>query len=411
MTHFLLLLAAQDLFRPEPPEELRRRISSDPRRLDLRLDADFEPVASSRSPARFELPLEGEFVWNAFDLKENYRKLLSKNVREEILESILDRLVDELTDSSMTLLCQVSPTTCDSLKHYRLTTNDQMAMDLDLTRSVEEKSGDTQGSIVASAIKSCLKERRRKGDSLSEALKHCRESGGAVRSLAGSSEKRYDLLSDVGRSAGLDDSSQGLLRRLGANRSVEGGTLRETGPEKAVVSEYATLRREYAGAWERATAGKGGEEALIPPGVPPVTDDEIQSILDAPPAQRRAMIASLASAAALVELTRRVHEAERALETASYSPNADEETRQRLARDRERLRSELDRLVEEHDRERLYRDALRRVRSAAEEERRERLERVAEAEALRLRERRLEPTTGKWGTDCPGCGRHPSAEK
>ena len=144
-------------------------------------------------------------------------------------------------------------------------------------------------------------------------------------------------------------------------------------------------------------------KTLTPEGVPRITRVELTNIREAPPGRRRAMIAAMASAAALVDMTRKVHEVERVLESASTSPNADEEMKKRLQKERDTLRAELKRLGEEHDRQRLFRSTVLNVLAEAERDRRNRIHQAATTHARRQSLRRTRSTTGRWGRDCPGC--------
>lgn len=403
----VLLLSLQDLLQTSTDAPTSAR-PVDRSRLDLRLPAAYQPATGNGTETRFTLSMEGDFAWNGFEPRENFRKLLSKNVRDEVLDSILDALVGRLNRSSITLLCQISPTTCDSLKHYRTTTNSELAMDLDLTRSIEEKSGDTAGTIAAGALKACLQERRRKGDSLSEALRHCRKPD-TVSNLEGKPVSTLDLLSEVSRLLNLDAETSGRISALVGNRTVGQGSLTDSTRRNSMAPVYQEIWKEYRDSWnEPATEGAAKR---TPSRAPPVTSEEYRRIRETPEPRRTSIIESLTSAASLLELTRRVQEAERALETAGQAPGADEATRTRLEQERRILRAELARLVEEEDRLDRYRDTLRQALTAAEWDHQDRLQKVLQADAQNRGRVRTTATTQAWDTPCPSCGQHESSTK
>lgn len=82
-------------------------------------------------------------------------------MREEFLGGALSSLQSELTGSALVLACYASPTVCDAIKHYRVTANTMLGMELDACRAVEWALDDVHRRTRARAIKECLDEKAR----------------------------------------------------------------------------------------------------------------------------------------------------------------------------------------------------------------------------------------------------------
>ena len=295
----------------------------------------------------------------------------------------------------MTLLCQISPTTCDNLKHFRLTSRQQMKMNQDLVHAVERRNGDTPGALLAGAIKSCLHERRRRGDTLSEAVRNCAGKNGFIRTLAGEAAEKYDLGADLSLTLDLDEKTAGVVSRVTGKRNVSEGTLQDEFRPATLVNEYRTLRDQHLETWTRTI-----EEPEIAQPLP-FSPSDLQTLRNVSPASRRTLLNSLASSRALVDLTRQVHDVERVLESAMQSPHADEEMRRRLTHEKERLSSELRRLVEEHEREKEHRSLLLKVLEEAENDQFRRINPVLQRQARERHFRRNRAAERPVSAACP----------
>src|SRR5213594_3831722 len=123
MTILLLLLLLS-------PQDALQRASKAPKsefvarrdRLDLRLGPVLDPARCSITPGKVsvDLKIAPDFACGSFDLSAGYRSLFSKSVREEMLGALVDTARAELAGSAMVLACQMSPTLCDALKHYKI---------------------------------------------------------------------------------------------------------------------------------------------------------------------------------------------------------------------------------------------------------------------------------------------------
>src|SRR5205085_999886 len=102
--------------------------------------------------------------------------------------------------SALVLACYASPTVCDAIKHYRISANSMLGMELDSCRSLEQSLAGVQRQSQARAIKECLDEKARQGVPLDEAQKACRKSPElrrtAVRSVA-AAQALADLVAEA----------------------------------------------------------------------------------------------------------------------------------------------------------------------------------------------------------------------
>ncbi len=333
----LLLLAPQDLI--ERDYALRRRL---PPRVEL-CDA---------KPQRASLELGGnpglDFACGSFDPKMNFRALFDRNVREEFLGGLLSSLQSELAGSALVLACYASPTVCDAIKHYRVTANAMLGMELDACRAVEEAIDDPLRRTRARAIKECLDEKAARGMPLDAAQRECLGAS-RVRGLDGKPVVEIDLLKELGLSEPLIPS---LKLGPSAIRVEARGT--------EVAEAYEARRRKALEAWE---AGVKDPAKAPLEGLGPVTRAELGqvSLMDEP--RRDSVVQSLASAKAMADLVREAHEVERALEAREFT--AAPEVRAELERRRAVLRSEIARLMEQFEAERRLNAAVAEAQAAA----------------------------------------------
>ena len=369
MISALLLLAAQDLFERE--QTLRRRLSPGIEHKDLK-----------PRRAGIELDVAPDFACGNFDLKATFKTLFDRNVKEEFLGGALSAVKSELAGSALVLACYASPTVCDAIKHYRVSANSMLGMELDTCRAVEQAMDGVQQRSQARAIKDCLDAKAREGMTLDAARRACRSTA-QVRGLDGKAVKEIDLLKDLG----LSDALVAPLK-MGA------GTLRAEARATSVIESYEAKRRDALGAWDAAFKDPGRAETSKLGGV---TRLELSRIAAMEPARREVVARSVASASALAELVREAHEAERALESAELLANP--ELRGELERRRAQLRNEITRLVERFEMERRVDAAVDAAVAAAAAEvagkARERLAPRREEEAGRAAIEQMKP----WGCE------------
>lgn len=348
MSALLLALLSQDLL--ERDRALRRTLPP-------------APVLSTSRPARaaIDAALKPDVGCGGFDVKASVRSLFDRNVREEFLGGALKSLERELAGSALVLACYASPTVCDAIKHYRVSANGMLGMELDACRALEEGLGDERRRSQARAVKECLDERAARGEPIDAARRAC---AGAeeLRGFDGRKTAEIDLLKDLG----LDE---GLVAPL----KLGPGRLKAEVKGTAVAEAYETKRKAAEESWRASLA----DPAKAPPGE--LSRAELARVAAMEPARREAALRSVSAAQALAELVREAHDAERALEAAEVV--ADPEVREELSRRRSMLRSEIGRLGERFEAERRVGAALEAAAGAAAAE-------VADKARQRLAERR-----------------------
>lgn len=350
MSLLVALALAQDLFERE--RALRRALPPTPdlstsRPLRARVDAELRP----------------DIGCGGFDPKASFRSLFDRHVKEEFLGGALKALEAELAGSALVLACYASPTVCDAIKHYRVSANETLGMELGACEALEGALGDERRRSQARAVKECLDERAARGEALDRARQAC-QGASELRGFDGRKTKEIDLLRELGLGEGLV-----APLRLGP------GKVKAEASATAVAEAYESKRRAAEEAWRAALASP---ESPAPGDVSRV---ELARLAAMAPAGREAALRSVAAAQALAELTREAHDAERALEAAELV--AAPEIREELARRRAVLRAELGRLGERFEAERRVSAALGAAAAAAEAE-------VAERARERLAPRRAE---------------------
>jgi len=331
----LALLASQDLI--ERDQELRRRL---PPGLQLK---DVKPVRAS-----IDLGVGPDLGCGSFDLKASFKSLFTKNIKEEFLGGGLSAVRSELAGSALVLACYASPTVCDAIKHYRITANSMLGMELDGCRALERSLDGVQRESQARAIKECLDGKAREGMALDEAQKACLRAP-ELRGLDGRPVREIDLNRDLG----LPDTLVPPLK-------IGPGTLRAESRGTAVPERYEEKRKEKADLWNAALRdpGKASLDALGP-----VSRDELGRIAAMEPSLRDTAVRSVSAAQALAEVVAEAQTAERALESGELL--AAPEVRRELERRRVQLRNEIGRLTETFETERRVNAAIGEAQAAA----------------------------------------------
>jgi len=387
--------ATKDLF---PIDSVKAR-----GRLDLRLGPSLDQGKCTILPTKVsaELKVVPDFACGTFDVSAGFKSTFTKAFREELLGSLLTSARAEISGSAMVLACQMSPTLCDAMKHYKIVAADSLALQFGQCRAVESGASGVSDGLRARAIKQCLAELQKEGFTLDEALHRC-QSSRHLRGLAGGEVEEINLVKEVTKVLKLPSDAEGLLMEILGDAVYREGGRSGAIHIRPISGLFERLRLEFEVSWSRAAADppRAKDEKLVPVGAPPATAFEVQRMALMPEAERRIAIASLASSLSLQETSRRLGEAQAALEAAA-SVAADPALERRLTEESRRLETEFRRLREDYELSELV--ARARLRTDGE---------VRSAEAKSFR-RATEPwrrgasaeaagrATAPWGSGCP----------
>ena len=334
--------ATKDLF---PIDSVRAR-----GRLDLRIGPSLEAGRCTILPAKVsaELKIMPDFACGRFDISASYRSTFTKAFREELLGSLIASARVEIAGSAMVLACQMSPTLCDAMKHYKIVASESLALQFGQCRSLESGASGIADGLRARAVKQCLAELQAEGFTLDEALHRC-QSSRHLRGLLGGKVEEINLVKEVTTALKLPPDAEGILMEI-----LGDAAWREKGRRavhiRPIAAMFERLRLEFEVSWTKAAADptRAGNEKLVPAGAPPATPFEVQRIAHLPEGERRIVIASLASSLSLQETSRRLGEAQAALESAaSIAP--DPALERKLTEESRRLDLEFRRLREEYE--------------------------------------------------------------
>lgn len=391
-----LAVLAQDLFqRPDPD------------RLDLRLAPCVEAPRRAATGVSASLDLGGALACGKFDLGSSFRAQFDRQVGEEFLQSALGAVESELASDALVLACQLSPTICDAIKHYRLTASTLLSLQQGQCRSLEEVVSGASQKIRAQAILACVEERRKAGDSLDRALERCQEAQG-VRDLSGRETREIDVIRETSRFLKLDGELDELLRAVGQPVKIGGNAISADLNLDGLGRIYAQTREGFENRWRELilTHAQGKSltpemlRTLTPRGASPIRSAEVARLATMPEERREAVIRSLSTAAAYLDLAERIEEVEKRIQAVDGSPTS-QEMGPILAKEREWLRAERDRLDERVRRQSFYNDAMVRALGALDAD----LDRAFRARLAPARDaavtRRAFADTKPWG----GCGK------
>jgi hypothetical protein len=320
-------------------------------RIDLRIGPSLDTSRCTIVPAKVsaEVKVVPDFACGRFDVSASYKSTFSKAFREELLGSLIASARVEIAGSAMVLACQMSPTLCDAMKHYKIVAGEALALQFGQCRAVESSASGIFDGLRARAIKQCLAELQAGGLTLDEAMHRC-QSSRHLRGLLGGKVEEINLVKEVTKALKLPRDAEGILMEI-----LGDAAWRESGRNGAIHIRpigalFERLRLEFEVSWSRAAAdpAKSKDEKLVPPGAPPATSFEVQRIAGLPEGERRLVIASLASSLSLQETSRRMGEAQAALEAAA-SVAQDPALEKRLADESRRLEAEFRRLKEEYE--------------------------------------------------------------
>jgi len=348
---------AQDLFQrsgsssPVTTSEYRGRD-----RLDLQLSADATKLVGAQDAGSSRFGVSGyidyDFACGRFDIRSNLRQLLSKEAREDFLEDIVDGLLGQLVHNTLVLVCETSPTVCQALQHYRISANAMLGMQYDWCQAVESAVDDANRDMRAKAIKDCIEQKRSQGKTLDQAREEC-ENPDKIRGLDGRLVREIDVLEEIRRAFNLPRVDQDILVQLlsSLRYSPRGGQgeIRAT----AALDRHRELVEQYRRAWDRAIQrGAPTDEelaALSPDRASRVTAIEVADIAALSQGRREVVVRSIASSAALFQLSLEIGKVVKLLDAARKHPTADQGFVRRLEKEREDLERQLAELARLHE--------------------------------------------------------------
>jgi len=396
---------AQDLFQRGAPA-VGKKPDADFDRLELRLPPRLE--MPSRPSAEISASVEwgGNFACGGFDLRKSFRSQFDKQIGEEFLSSALEAVEGELVSDALVLACQLSPTICDAIKHYRLTASAMLALQQGQCQSIEETLSGTSQKIRARSILACLQEQQAHGATLDRAMEECRKARG-VRDLSGKEVPEMEVLGELTRFLKLEDKLGDFLREIGQPIKLGGTTASLQINLGGVGAAYNRTREDLESKWREAVQScKDGKtparevlEKLIPPGRAALRGGEVASLAALPEERRETVIRSLATAGAFLELAHKLEELEKRIQAAESSPTS-EELGLLLEKQRDWIHSELRRLEESYRRQTIYNDALARTLRLLDVELDHAFESRFEQTREEVREKKATNEARTWG-GCP----------
>jgi len=367
---FLVLAAGTPVRAQDVPKLRKESLDAEARvgrdRLDLRLSPPGLPTLTEEDRKRaslgFRTDLDADFACGRFDIKASFQSIFSKHAREEFLDATVGSLEGMLVGNTMELLCETSPTLCQLIQHYRMATNAMLTMEYDRCRAIEGAVDNAQKRIAASALKSCMEAEAARGVPLDEAQRKCQQSD-SVRGLMGDKVAKFDMVDELTKQFGLKAEDAAALKKTGQDLTYDGKRISGVADAASMTRRYDELRTGYADAWSDAVDLAGRGEAppaeqtakLLPAGSPVVTTRELEEIAALPPFERKAVIDSVAGAAALLAFTAEIQKVEQILEAARQLPKVD---REEIGTRLERLRAERARITERFEQEARLRKAL-----------------------------------------------------
>jgi len=370
VTTLILILCAQDLFeRSGQRPRSETRVSPD--RLDLRAGPRVDGTGTVR-PATVALNLDiaPDLGCGRFDLQASFTSVFNKNIREELLGALIARARSELASSAMVFLCQMSPTVCDAIKHYRITAQDFLQMQYGACQSIEQLADGADRQIRARAMKECLQRKQAEGAPLDEAMRACQGSV-ELRGLRGQPVREIDLVKEVSLALGLSGDARTLLDEFMSKLTLSARKLGGDVKLRAIDDRYGRKRREYAvaltGAIEIALRGPVPQatlDKLAPGGAPPVTNDELQRLASMDGVDREIVVSMLASAMALAQIVREAGEVQSTLASA-WTIATDKGLRDTLESEARRIEGDVRRLKEAFEMDAIVTQARLRADAAA----------------------------------------------
>lgn len=406
------MIAAMLLLMLAPPQDAWEKVTKDlfpidsvraRGRLDLRIGPSLESGRCTILPAKIsaDLKIMPDFACGRFDVSASFKSTFTKAFREELLGSLISSARVEIAGSAMVLACQMSPTLCDAMKHYKIVAGESLALSFGQCRSVEAGASGIADGLRARAIKQCLAELQAEGFTLDEAMHRC-QSTRHLRGLLGGKVEEINLVKEVTTALKLPKDAEGILLEI-----LGDVAWKEKGKNGAVhirpiAAMFERLRLEFEVSWTRAAEDptRAEKEKLVPAGAPPATAFEVQRIAHLPEGERRIVIASLASSLSLQETSRRLGEAQAALESAALMAS-DPALERRLAEEARRLEKEFRHLREEYEMSEIVARARLRLEGETRGLEARGLRKATEPWRREAANEAAKRASAPWGSGCP----------
>src|SRR5579859_219270 len=349
-------------------------------RSDLGLTPGFGVLAPpEKKYVGFSAQADLRMICGQYDLKASLQHLLGREAREEFLEGILNTLVKEVVGSGMDLLCQAEPTLCTILQNYQVSANMKVGYYNNLCQAIESAVVDSARKNYANTVDQCLKEKKDQGVPIDKAMEACQKRPTPITGFHGEVLASFDLgkeLETLFGALGLSPGAAKLAQRVSDQSKLVPGSLGAQIDPNSLTTYFDEKRQSYADklstlvdqAAQRLPVATVDLRFAVPPGAPPLAEDEIRQMALLSPEEQAAAVASISTALALFEMGNEIHEVERALEVLKTAPGVDEAKRNELEARRIRLRTEKIRLVERTKDQGLVMEAYASARGMASRE-------------------------------------------
>lgn len=351
MSELLLCLLAQDL--------IERAASAYPRPGPSR---EFTVAMPPMDSASHRAPLPKDVGGLSFDPRELILALFEQETNDKILNEIILTAEKELVSSALTLMCQASPTLCNTIKHVRANANSMMQAIQQQLAVLESKLPGLTRIIKAEIIQGCFEEKLKKGVPVPVALRECL-SARKLRSVGGKILEELDLAKEISALLGLSKEDEDFLSRILRRVKITPDGVELDLAKPRLDKHYWRLREKYYDRWKRAFEGlkEGRVDAFMTDGPVPKTflsAQEIARVSLLPDWQQERVVSATSSAMAYYELHEQVTRIDRYLVATSQAHGASEGIREVARLEREELLRELKRLETENQRRLELQDAL-----------------------------------------------------
>lgn len=349
-------------------------------RSDLGLTPGFGVLAPpEKKVVGFSAQADLRMICGQYDLKASLQHLLGREAREEFLEGVLQTLVKEVVGSGMDLLCQAEPTLCTILQNYQVSANMKVGYYHNLCQAIESAVVDSSRKNYANVVDQCLKEKKDQGVPIDQAMEACQKKPTPITGFHGEVLASFDLgkeLENLFGALGLSPGATKLAQRVSDQSKLVPGSLGAQIDPNSLTTYFDEKRQSYAEklgalidqAAQRLPVATVDLRVAVPPGAPPLAEDEVRQLALLSPEEQAAAVSSISTALALFEMGNEIHEVERALEVLKTAPGVDEAKRNELESRRARLRTEKVRLVERTKDQGLVMEAYASARGMASRE-------------------------------------------